>query len=183
MLRLVIEAVALSPVEVPRRVTQVRVQWQSGAETELEVPRPDRRARSRTPHEAQKRIREMVEKGASDEEIAAQLNAEGTKTGKSKTWNVWAVRWARGRGKITRLPHNCPRDRPVPDRHPDGRYSIAGTARRFGVSINVVRRWVKQGLVRGDGERYGAHPFVQWLSVDRATAARLTRAAGRVRHR
>jgi hypothetical protein len=183
MLRLVVEAIALSPVDVPKRVTQVRVQWQSGVVTEIAVPRLDRQARSRTPRGAQERIHEMVEKGASDEEIAAQLNAEGAKTGKSKMWNVWAVRWARGRAKITRLPHDCPRDRPVPDRHPDGRYSIAATARRFGVSINVVRRWVKQGFVRGDVERYGAHPFVRWLRVDRATAARLTRAAGSVRRR
>jgi len=102
MLRLVVEAVALSPVEVPRRMTHVRVQWRSGAVTDLDVPRPDRRAQTRTPVDAQQRIREMVEHGMSDEEIAARLNAEGRKTGKSKAWNVWAVRWARAHSKIDR---------------------------------------------------------------------------------
>jgi hypothetical protein len=181
MLRLVVEAISLSPVDVPRRTTRVRVQWQSGAVTELEVPRPDRRTRERTPEAATERMREWVKAGMSDEEIAERLNTEGTKTGKSKTWNVVAVKWARGRAKITRLPHDCPRDRPVPDRHPDGRYSVAATAKRFGVSAAVVRAWVKRGLVRCDIERYGAHPFVGWLHIDKATAARLLRAAKRSR--
>ena len=40
MMRLVIEAIALSPIEVPRRATRVTVAWQSGTVTELEIPRP-----------------------------------------------------------------------------------------------------------------------------------------------
>jgi hypothetical protein len=115
----------------------------------------------------------------SDEEIAARLNEAGATTGASRPWNIWAVSWARARAKITRLCEDCPCDQPVPDRHPDGRYSIAATAKRFGVSPAVVYRWVKRGLVRGDRERYGAHPFVWWLRIDRAAAARLTRAAKR----
>jgi DNA invertase Pin-like site-specific DNA recombinase len=181
MLRLVIEAIALSPVDVPRRMTHVRVQWRSGAVTELDVPRPDRRTQSCTPPEIQQRIREMVERDMSDEDIAERLNAEGAKTGKSKTWDAWAVRWVRARAKITRSPHDCPTDQQVPDRHPDGRYSVTGTAKRFGVSVQVVRRWVKQGLVHGNIERYGAHPSVWWLRLDRATAAGLARDAKRSR--
>ena len=179
MLRLVIEEIALSPVDVPKRVTHVEVQWRSGAVTNLDVPRPDRRTRRRTPAEAVERIRTMVHEGMSDEEIAARLNEARATTGASRPWNVWAVSWARARAKITRLHEDCPCDQPVPDRHPDGRYSVAATAKRFGVSPAVVYRWVKQGLVRGERERYGAHPFVWWLRIDRAAAARLTRAAKR----
>ena len=40
MLRLVIEAVAIHPIDVPRRLTQIRVQWKSGAVDELTVNRP-----------------------------------------------------------------------------------------------------------------------------------------------
>ena len=50
-------------------------------------------------------------------------------------------------------------------------------AKRLGISAAVVRRWVKRGIVRCEIERYGAHPFVWWLHIDKAAAVRLTRAA------
>jgi DNA invertase Pin-like site-specific DNA recombinase len=183
MLRLVVEEIALSPVDVPKRATHVEVQWRSGAVTKLDVPRPDRRTRRHTPPEAVERIRGMVKEGLSDLEIAERLNEAGATTGASRSWNAWAVNWARARNKITRLREDCPCDQPVPDRHPDGRYSIAATARRFSVSLAVVYGWVKRGLVRGERERYGAHPFVWWLRIDRAAAARLARVAKRSPHR
>jgi len=49
MMRLVIEAISLSPIEVPRRATRIKVAWQSGTVTEIEVPRPHRRDLFRTP--------------------------------------------------------------------------------------------------------------------------------------
>ena len=180
MLRLVIEAIALSPVDVPRRSTHVKVQWHSGAVTELDVPRPDRRTRHRTPPEAVERIRALVKgEDLSDEKIAERLNAEGMKTGVGKSWNGWAVRWARVHAKIYRSDEDCPQNRPVPERHRDGRYSLAGAAKRFGVSVAVVYKWVKRGLVPAKLERYGAHPAIWWLRIDRAAAARLAREAER----
>ena len=174
MLRLVFEAVALSPVDVPRRVTLVRAQWKSQAVTELEVPRSDRRTRKQTPKSAIEQIRQAVRDGASDEEIATSLNRDGITTGASKLWNAWAVRWARGRAKITRMIHDCPRDVPLPERHPDdGYYSLRAAAKRFGVTPAVVHRWIRQGLLQGRRESFGAHPHAWWLSIDETTAARL----------
>jgi DNA invertase Pin-like site-specific DNA recombinase len=40
MLRLVVEAVSLKAIDVPRRDTLVRIAWKSGAVSELHVPRP-----------------------------------------------------------------------------------------------------------------------------------------------
>ena len=37
MLRLVIEAIAIQPVDVPRRLTKLRVQWVGGAVNEIEM--------------------------------------------------------------------------------------------------------------------------------------------------
>lgn len=45
MLRLVVEAISATPMEVPRRVTRLRVQWKSGTVTDLETSRPTRRDR------------------------------------------------------------------------------------------------------------------------------------------
>lgn len=65
MLRLVIEAVSLRSVEVPRRATLVRVAWKSGAVTELRVPRPTTRELISTPEAALARLRELAAAGAS----------------------------------------------------------------------------------------------------------------------
>ena len=92
MLRLVIEAISLSPIEVPRRATVVKVAWQSGAVTELEVPRPHRRDRFRTPPAAVERTRALAAAGRHDEEIAGVLNAEGMRTGQGRSWTTSAVR-------------------------------------------------------------------------------------------
>jgi hypothetical protein len=50
MVALVIEAVSLQPVDVPKRATLVRVQWKTGAIDELLVARPSRRQRLKPTH-------------------------------------------------------------------------------------------------------------------------------------
>jgi hypothetical protein len=82
MMRLVIEALSLAPIEVPRRATVVKVAWQSGTMTEIEVPRPHRSDLFRTPPAAVERTLALAAAGRHDEEIAAILNAEGMRTGR-----------------------------------------------------------------------------------------------------
>ena len=151
MLRLVIEAIGIRPVEVPHRVTALRVQWQSGHITELTVPRPDRAQRMRTTPAAVARLRELAQTGLRDEQIAEQLNAEGFVTGKERLWTAWAIRWARRKEGIERHYPDRPRRTPLPKRHPDGRYSVEGVAERFGVSIDQVRRWIERTRRRTTG--------------------------------
>lgn len=45
---------------------------------------------------------------------------------------------------------------------------------RFGVSENMVHRWIKQGIVSATRAKFGTHRSVYWLDIDEATAARLT---------
>ena len=68
---------------------------------------------------------------------------------------------------------DIPRCVPLPERHPDGRYSISGAARLFGVSSNVVRGWIKRGVVHGTIEPYGRFKGVHWLVVDENTFLRV----------
>ena len=75
MMRLVIEAISLSPIEVPRRATWVKVAWQSGTVTEIEVPRPHRRDVFRTPPAAVERMHAQAAAGRHDEEIAEILSS------------------------------------------------------------------------------------------------------------
>lgn len=183
MLRLVIEAVSLAPVDVPRRSTLVRVQWKSGAVTELEVARPDRRQRLRTPPDAVERLRALAAAGLRDEEIARELNRERLLTGRGKAWDSVAVKWARRREKIARVAPDLPRRHPLPERHPDGRYSIDGVMKRFDVGRNVVQRWIRQALVRVDRESYQQYANACWVTLDAATIRRLAPLAERARTR
>jgi len=181
MLRLVIEAIAIEPIEVPSRQTNIRVQWKSGAISELTVSRPGRRDATRTSDQAATRIAELAAAGLRDEQIAEGLNAEGLVTGVGKRWNTVAVRWARGRHRILLTAPDLPRSHPLPDRHPDGRYSIRGAVQRFDVSDGVVRRWIRRGLVEATREDYQQHHQVYWLRIDDQTAERLEEVAERAR--
>jgi DNA invertase Pin-like site-specific DNA recombinase len=182
MMRLVIEAIALSPIEVPRRATRVKVAWQSGTVTEIDVPRPHRRDLFRTPLAAVERLRALAAAGRHDAEIAVILNADGMRTGRDLPWNTWAVRWARKKERICRVAPDRPRRELLPDRFPDGRYSVAGAATRFGVALDLVRAWIKRGLVKGERHDFQAHRRVWWLEIPEETAARLERLAAPLRH-
>jgi hypothetical protein len=124
----VIEAISLAPIEVPRRATWVKVAWQSGTVTEIEVPRPHRRHLFRPPPAVVERLRALAAAGQHDEAIATILNAEGLRTGRGLLWNPWAVRWTRKKERISRVAPDRPRRELLPDRYPDGRYSVAGAA-------------------------------------------------------
>ncbi len=181
MMRLVIEAISLSPIEVPRRATRVTVAWQSGTVTEIEVPRPHRRDLFRTPPPAVERLRALAAAGQRDEEIAEILNADGMRTGRGLAWNTWAVRWTRKTERICRVAPDRPRRELLPDQFPDGRYSVAGAAKRFGVTMDVIRAWGRRGLVPAERNDFQAHRRVWWLEIAEDTAARLERLAAPLR--
>jgi DNA invertase Pin-like site-specific DNA recombinase len=173
MLRLVIEAIALSPVDVPRRMTKVHVQWRSGAVSEMLIERPHRNAQ---PDEtAIARLAELVKEGHSDSTVAARLNDEGFVTGRVHPWSEGSVARARLRRKLKRETHTS---HPyLPDRHPEtGSYSLPGAARHFGVPYEVVKSWVRRGLVTHYNQRHGRYNAC-WLEIDAATAEKLTQLA------
>lgn len=173
MLRLVVEAIAVSPVDVPQRATRVRVAWKSGAVTELIVARPDRRQRLRTPEHVVARLGAFAAAGMRDEDIADALNAEGLRTGRDRAWNVVAVKWTRRRESIPRVAPDAPRTQPLPERDEDGRYSIAGAARQLGVSVDVIRRCVERGWLAGERKPYANHKSTWWIRLDDAAEARV----------
>lgn len=175
MLRLAIEAVSLTPIEVPRRETHVSIQWCSGSVTELRVPRPTRKERSATPPEALEAIRRLAGEGLREEVIAERLNEAGLVTGVDRQWDRTAVLWVRNTHGIKKTYKDLPRRHGVPDRHEDGRWSVAGAARRFNVDTQVVHRWVRQGLIQGAKEHYAPHGQpVCWLNIDDEVAEVLT---------
>jgi len=165
MLRLVIEAISLTPIDIPQRATRVRVSWKSGAITELVVERPEHGRR--TPRPAAERVRELAQLRLHDAEIADRLNAEGLRTGANRSWTAWAVAWVRTRERVASTAPPPGRG-VVPDRDRKGRFSVIGAARYFGVSVHVVRSWIQRGRVKAARESY-----VWWLTIDRACEKRL----------
>jgi len=177
MLRLVIETVALVPIEVPRRATSARVQWRSGVITETEVPRWGRGGMFATTMATRERVRELANDGLRDDEIATQLTAEGLRTARGGAWTIAAVKWVRRRAKIARTAPDRPRIEPLPDRFPDGRYSITGAAKKLRVSVNIVRNWINAGRIRASAEPFGTYKRVYWISLDEREELRLARLA------
>jgi DNA invertase Pin-like site-specific DNA recombinase len=170
MLQLVIEAISLTPIDIPQRATRVRVSWKSGAVSELCIERPEHGRL--TTQVATQRVRELCALKLHDPEIAERLNAEGLHTGASLAWTADAVARVRGRERLACTP--LPTARPsVPDRDKRGRFSVVGAARHFGVSLHVVREWVYQKRVKVSRESYKSHRDVLWLTIGPATERRL----------
>jgi hypothetical protein len=174
MLRLVMEAIATHPVDVPTRATKIRVQWTSGAVSELSISHPRKgESRAHAPDTIE-RIRQLASGGLHDDEIARQLNTEGRCSGAGLAWKEDTVRGARRHKGIELVVADRPRMRPLPYQHPDdGRYSIPGAMAHFGVTENVVRAWIRQGLVRASRADYGTHRGAYWLEIDDVSAVRL----------
>ncbi len=170
MLRIVIEAIAIRPIDVPERKTHIHVQWSSGAVDELIIPRMRHR---NTPKEAIERICELSVMGIRDADIAVKLNEEQLLTGQLRPWNAPAVKRVRlAHTTIRKVPHGAGR-RPLPDRYPDGRYSIRGVMKRFGVNEDKARRWIRRGMIEVEHKDFESCYGACWLTIDEATAVRL----------
>jgi hypothetical protein len=76
MLGLLVNQVAISPVDSPTRQTQVKILWHTGATSELLVNRPSIQQKLGTSNEVVQAIRELAT-GRTDEEIAIELNQLG----------------------------------------------------------------------------------------------------------
>jgi len=171
MLRLVIEVITLEPIDLPKRTTRVRVQWRSGVIDERFVERPVWGA---TPTSVVDRIRELIEQGLHDDDIARRFNDEGLLTARRQRWTPKAIQHVRNDHAIGKARR--PRATVLPERHPiTNRFSVPGAAKRFGVTTGAVQHWIRSGIVVGHREKY-AHYDAWWLDIDDALAKKLDRA-------
>lgn len=183
MLREVIEAVALHPIDVPERQTLISVEWKSGTVDELRTPRPKRTEWRAPSPQAVARVRELAADSRHDQDIATQLNAEGIVTGTGRQWTVDAVKWARRKHGIARTAPDLPRMKHLPARRADGRYSIRGVMARFQVSSNIVHGWIRRGLLDAIREKSEQARTCWWIRIDDKTEERLETEAIRSRAR
>jgi len=173
MLRVVIEMINLEPIDIPARSTRVRVQWHSGTVDECVIQRPSyQHVTTARPTLLLDRVRTMLDEGLSNLQIAKRLNDEGLRTARHNLWNAGTVAHVRQNFDLRRArPRRFPF---LPDRHPaSGRYSVPGAARRFGVTTNEIKLWVRRGLVPVHRERFGRYDNVWWLDIDDQRAGHL----------
>lgn len=175
LLRMLVQEVTLSPVDVPTRATRVQVLWQTGAVTELTVARLDKHTARATPLEAVDIIRTMIQTNNTDTDIATTLNSRKLRTEVGQPWSAMSVRWARGHHRIQRPHSSLPGER-LPDRRADGLYSVHGVAARMGVTDHIVRYWIEKGWLEG---AEGGSGRAWWFRLDRATLGRLRAAKAR----
>jgi len=127
LLRMVLQEVTLSPIEVPRRMTRVQVLWKTGAISDFTVPRKDKYVALATSPEALAQMKELIAAKKTDVAIARELNRRGRTTGVGRRWDAAAVRRVRYNHGMYRVSK---KSRRVPDRR-DGRFSVHGVAARM----------------------------------------------------
>lgn len=139
LLRMLVREVTLTPIDVPRS-TRVQVLWETGAVSEFVVTR---RTGQEAPREAEDCVRAMTAEGRATEEIAAELEGRGLRTGAGGAWNVEAVLRVRRRLGLKSPPP--PTTTPKP--RADGQLSTRGLAAHFGVTPAMVTYWVTKGWI------------------------------------
>ncbi|MCP4537507.1 MAG: recombinase family protein [Chloroflexi bacterium] len=140
----------IKDVTLTRRETTIHIgiRWQTGALTDLEIPRPKRAGEARrTDPTVVDRVRELAPTHT-DRQIAALLNQEGLITGQGKPFTNVKVRWVR---RVYNIPTGCPE---APSACPngqrgDGRYSTQAAAELLNVSESTIGNWCKSGRLDG----------------------------------
>jgi len=177
LLRLLIQDVVLSPVDLPQRATKVRVLWKTGAVSELLVPRPNSGEDHATPAEVVSAIRELAAQRHIDKEIAAELNRRGLQSGLERKFTTVAVEMIR---RHQGIPSVClpggTNKQPLPERDKNGRYSVRGLVKRFDVTEHIVRWWIESGVITPERDHTNG-PF--WLTLTPEIEARIADAKRR----
>lgn len=172
IVRLLIEAVTLSPIDIPRRMSRVQILWATGATSELHVARPAFGS-GEISSDTLRALQRMTLDGKTDAEIAADLNQQGVACPIARRgeleWTESRVRMVRYRRGLARKRGTRSDDRPILQRE-DGMFSSYGVADVLGITVHMVDEWIAQGhivpTVRG-------RQTASWFRLDDGDLARL----------
>ena len=166
MLRIAIEAITIQPIDVPARQTHIRMQWKGGAIDEMTIARPTTAVETRTPREWEDMVVALVGEGLDDKTIASRMATALVETPAQTRWTAEKVKRIRLRRNLKRPQSEAPKLTPLPDRHPDGRYSIAAAAKRLGVCRSTIRSRIARGLLQASQEDFGWKRGATWVDLD-----------------
>jgi DNA invertase Pin-like site-specific DNA recombinase len=180
LLRMVIEDIVLAPVEGPEHETLIKILWKTGAVTEARAWRPTAVEAHRIPDDVADDIAELARSGMSDPEIATELNRRGIKNSWHGSFGRHSINDLRRRRDIPRGHEPGGGEKKLPATDSRGRFSIAGLAAKYNVTMYVVRYWLAKGLVTA--EKVGPKHY-HWIEVTPEIDAALAAAAARYRPR
>jgi len=171
LLRLLIDEVALVPIDVPDPGIRVRLQWHTGTVSDFEVPRGPAHGPQVGPGVVEM-IRDAVAGGMRAGDIAQRLNDAGFNRAKGSPWTSAAVHsWCRYHG--VKWPSKMPTSVPAPNQRADRLYSVRGVAAELGVTRHIVGYWVAKGWLQS--EEGGGRGRRRWFRLDEATRVHLER--------
>lgn len=172
LLRMLIEDVALEPIDIPKRGTRIRVMWKTGEVTEITANRLGPGQHIATPEQAIERIRELTKNGLRDNIVASQLNKEGIRSGTGNPWTQRAVGHVRRRNGIKKPKCKARPWKKLPMRREDGKYSARGVAEELGVPVHQVYYWYKNGQLTGTQKEPNG---TLWFELNEKLIHRFTR--------
>jgi DNA invertase Pin-like site-specific DNA recombinase len=182
LLRMLIEDVVLKPVERPRRGTQIKILWKTGAITETFAIRPTARQAHTLPAAVIAKVQELTKAGRTDPQIAADLNKLGFRNIWGREFGRWSVIWLRQKEGIASGVVPGGRDYKVPLVDERGRYSVNGLVERYGVTHHIVREWIRDRLICCSDRRPGTRA-PHWIELTPELDAQLLAVAARCRRR
>jgi hypothetical protein len=142
LLRTLVADVTLFSQPAARHV-RVGIRWCSGASEDVVVCRPVPATVSRrTATSVINLVRRLSDHP--DEDLVAELNAAGCRTGTGRAFDVEAVRWVRFAHQI-----------PSPPRLAPGELTVTGVAARLGTSANAIYYWIERGQLEARRDRGG----------------------------
>jgi DNA invertase Pin-like site-specific DNA recombinase len=173
LVRLLLEDVVLTPLDVPQRATKVRLLWKTGATRDLLVPRPSSADACKTPEVVLTAVRELASHKQNDAQIATALNHRGLTSGRGRAFTRQAVLMIRDGYDIPSGGRPGASKQPVPARDARGRYSIRGLVAKYHVTAHMVRYWIERGVITPERD-YTGGPF--WIRLTPAVAQRIAAA-------
>jgi DNA invertase Pin-like site-specific DNA recombinase/predicted DNA-binding protein len=136
ILRLMIKDVTLTKGEV----ITMKIRWQAGAHTIVEIPKPLPAPLERTiPEETLNRIRQLSE-NFTPKQVVDSLNHEGYVTGTKQKFNTHILHQVSTKYSIKSYYRHL---------REKGKLTAKETAAKFGVLNTTVIRWCKAGLLSG----------------------------------
>jgi excisionase family DNA binding protein len=126
------------------RELRVGIRWRSGATEQHTVERPQTVADAKRTPAAATELMTRLGPDHTNEELLAELQAAGLRTGTGRPFDLKSVRWLRWRYETPSPPRQLPQD---------GELTVKEVAERLGISDGAIYHWISHGQLEARRDR------------------------------